>query len=80
VSATDPIVGKDLVVAADGSIPADQIARLGLRPGAHLRVIETDPAVGEPSGLAGSLPDFPDLDWEAFERGSTLARSDLSAT
>jgi len=80
VSATDPTAGKDLVVADDGSIPADQIARLGLRPGAHLRVIESDPAVGASSGLAGSLPDFPDLEWEAFERGSTLARSDLSAS
>jgi len=80
VSATDPIVGKDLVVADDGSIPADQIARLGLRPGAHLRVIESGPVASEPSSLAGSLPDFPDLDWAAFERGSTLARSDLSAT
>ncbi len=80
VSATDPIVGKDLVVADDGSIPADQIARLGLRPGALLRVIESGPVASERSGLAGSLPDFPDLDWAAFERGSTLARSDLSAT
>ena len=80
VSATDPIVGKDLVVADDGSIPADQIARLGLRPGALLRVIESGPVASEPSGLAGSLPDFPDLDWEAFARGSTLARSDLSTT
>jgi hypothetical protein len=66
-------------VADDGSIPADQIARLGLRPGALLRVIESGPVASEPS-LAGSLPDFPDLDWAAFERGSTLARSDLSAT
>lgn len=80
VSATDPIVGKDLVVADDGSIPADQIARHGLRPGALLRVIESGSVAGEPSSLAGSLPDFPDLDWAAFERGSTLARSDLSAT
>jgi len=80
VSATDPIVGKDLVVADDGSIPADQIARLGLRPGALLRVIESGPVASEPSGLAGSLPDFPDLDWAAFEQGSTLARSDLGAT
>jgi len=79
VSVTDPIVGKELVVAADGSIPADQIASLGLRPGAHLQVIESGRAASEPNSLAGSLPDFPDLDWEAFERGSTLARSDLSA-
>lgn len=67
-------------MADDGSIPADQIARLGLRPGALLRVIESGPVASERSGLAGSLPDFPDLEWEAFERGSTLARSDLSAT
>jgi hypothetical protein len=80
MSATDPIVGKDLVVAADGSIPADQLARLGLRPGARLRVIESHPAVTEPGGLAGSLPDFPDLDWAVFEQASDLARSDLSAT
>jgi hypothetical protein len=79
VSATDPIVGKDPAVADDGSIPAE-IARLGLRPGALLRVIESCPVASKPSGLAGSLPDFPDLDWGAFERGSTLARSDLSAT
>ena len=80
MSVTDPIIGKELVVAADGSIPADQIARLGFRPGAHLGVIESGPAASEPSGLAGSLPDFPDLDWDAFKRGSNLARSDLSAT
>lgn len=80
VTATDPIVGRDLVVAEDGSIPADQIARLGLRPGAHLRVIETGRVAGEPSSLGGSLPDLPDLDWAAFEQGSTLARSDLSAS
>jgi hypothetical protein len=35
-------------------------------------VIEADPAVGEPSGLAGSLPKFPDLAWDAFEWGSTF--------
>jgi hypothetical protein len=32
----------DLVVAADGSIPADQLRRLGVRPGAHLRVLDAD--------------------------------------
>jgi hypothetical protein len=33
--------GHELVVADDGSIPADQVARLGLRPGSRLRVVET---------------------------------------
>jgi hypothetical protein len=35
--------GHELVVADDGSIPADQVARLGLRPGSHLRVVVETP-------------------------------------
>jgi len=31
----------ELVVAEDGSVPAAQLARLGVRPGARLRVIAT---------------------------------------
>ena len=48
-------------------------------PGAHLRVIETRQA-GEPGGVSGLLPEFPDLDWADFERGSERARTDLTAT
>lgn len=66
----------ELVVAPDGSIPADQLVRLGVAPGAHLRVVKSTPAESAGS-LAGSLPDFPDLSWEDFERGSELARSEL---
>lgn len=77
VSALEPTGEKELVVADDGSIPADQLASLGLRPGAHLRVISTDPTV-DASVLAGSLPDLPDIDWDDFERGSDLARQDLA--
>lgn len=79
MTTADPLGGNELVVAEDGSIPAEQVERFGLHPGAHLRVIETRQA-GEPSGVAGSLADFPDLDWADFERGSELARNDLSAT
>jgi hypothetical protein len=79
VSAAGEQGGHDLVVADDGSIPAEQIARLGLRPGTHLRVVETGPVEPGP-GLAGSLPDFPELSWEDFERGSELARRDLTPT
>jgi hypothetical protein len=32
----------DLVVAADGGIPADQLRRLGVLPGARLRVLDAD--------------------------------------
>ena len=68
----------ELVVAPDGSIPADQLKRLGVGPGAHLRVVQT-PARSSGSSLAGSLPDFPDLTWEDFERASQLAQDDLSS-
>lgn len=77
VSTVEPTPEKELVVADDGSIPADQLARLGLRPGAHLRVVETT-AAKEADDLEGSLPDFPHLTWEDFERGSELARRDLA--
>lgn len=76
VSAVEPNTEKELVVADDGSIPAEHLARLGLRPGAHLRVVEA--VAREPGELEGSLPDLPDLDWEDFERGSELAQRDLS--
>ncbi len=77
VSALDPASEKELVVADDGSIPADQLAHLGLRPGAHLRVVTMDqPAAA--SGLAGSLPGLPDIDWDDFERASKLAQQDLA--
>lgn len=42
MTAANEYVELDLVVAADGSIPADQLKRLGVLPGAHLRVIEAD--------------------------------------
>ena len=74
----DPKPEKELVVADDGSIPAEQLARLGLRPGAHLRVVETTDEEHDPVQLEGSLPDFPELTWEDFERGSELARRDLA--
>jgi hypothetical protein len=77
VSAADPAGEKELVVAEDGSIPAEQLGRLGLRPGTHLRVIETT-APADVNEIEGSLPDLPELDWEDFERGSELARRDLN--
>lgn len=64
----------ELVVADDGSIPATQLASLGLRPGTHLRVVA---AGANSDGIEAALADFPDLLWEDFERASQLARSDL---
>ena len=65
---------QELVVADDGSIPAEQISRLGLRPGTHLRVV---PQTSAPTGsIAGRLTSWPDLAWEDFERASRLAQAD----
>lgn len=75
MSTADVPQSHELVVGADGSISAEQIARLGLRPGAHLRVVPEGPAPAK-DRFGGSLPDLPDIDWEDFERGSELARSD----
>ena len=63
MSAASEHTDHELVVAADGSIPADQLARLGVAPGAHLRVVPAGPA-GSINTLAGSLSDFSDLTWE----------------
>jgi len=66
----------ELIVATDGTIPAEQLARIGAAPGAHLRVVQTTSA----TSIAGSMPDFPDLAWEDFQRGSELASHDLSSS
>ena len=77
MSAVDEPSPYELVVAEDGSIPADQLVQLGLRPGAHLMVVATE-SVNQADRLVGSLPEFPDLAWEDFERGSAIARHDLT--
>jgi hypothetical protein len=77
VSISDPAQTHELVVADDGSIPADQVRKVGLAPGTHLRVVEA--VLGMAGGsVAASLPDLPDLSWEDFERGSALAREDAA--
>jgi hypothetical protein len=66
----------ELVVAEDGSIPAEQIRQLGVRPGTHLRVVaEVPPQAG--GSIAGRLAGWPEVTWEDFERASRLAQADL---
>ncbi|MHB1533479.1 MAG: hypothetical protein ACYC1D_02520 [Acidimicrobiales bacterium] len=77
MSTAGPSQSRELIVADDGSIPADQVRKLGLGPGTHLRVVEAAPAPAGES-LGASLPGFPDLSWEDFERGSALAREDAA--
>jgi len=69
----------ELIVAADGSIPADQLERLGVRPGAHLRVVQSASPTPAAGSISGSLSHLPDVSWNDFQRASELARCDLSA-
>jgi hypothetical protein len=63
----------DVVVEPDGSIhvPADQVARLGLRPGEHLRLVRGDTghvARRSVRGLGvGQVAPEDVLAWEDFE-------------
>jgi hypothetical protein len=65
-------------VAADGSIPADQLKRLGVGPGTHLRVVQAA-ATRSGGSFVGSLPHLADVTWEDFERASRLAREDVGS-
>jgi hypothetical protein len=66
----------ELVVAEDGSIPAEQIRWLGVRPGTHLRVVAEQAPEAE-SSIAGRSAGWPEVSWEGFERASRLAQDDL---
>jgi hypothetical protein len=78
MSAANEHTDHELVVAPDGSIPADQLKRLGVGPGTHLRVVET-PTTRTGGSIAGSLPHLADVTWEDFERASQLAREDVGS-
>lgn len=64
----------EVVVGPDGTIPASELARHGVRPGAHLKVarspLEKRPPFRSAAGiLAGVLPDLTMADFaEASER------------
>ncbi len=73
-SAESPQYG-DVVVGIDGSIPTDQLVKLGLRPGAHLRVVVVPDA--QRDTIAGALPELSEVAWEDFEAASNAAQGDL---
>ena len=75
----------DLVVGADGSgvVDATQLARWGVEPGTHLRVVPVTPAAptarrrslrGALSRASGSAPS-----WEDFEAASSAAAQQSAA-
>src|SRR5450756_2590269 len=59
MSTADAAGSWELVVGPDGSVPVEQLARLGVAPGAHLRVV-SNPAsesTAARKSLAGVLRD-----------------------
>jgi hypothetical protein len=75
-TATTGQAEHELVVADDGSIPAEQLTRLGVRPGTHLRVVSEQPPPAAGS-TAGRLTSWPQMAWEDFEQASHLSQADL---
>jgi hypothetical protein len=47
--------GFDVVVGSDGTVPATELARHGVRPGARLRVVPEQPPAGKRNRMAGAL-------------------------
>lgn len=76
MSTVDVPESYELVVGPDGGIPAEQLARLGLRPGAYLRVVND--RLHRENRFGGSMPELPEVSWEDFERGRELACSHLN--
>ena len=84
-SAEQHLEALDLVVGADGSgvIDAAQLARWGVEPGAHLRVVPVTPAAstvrrrslrGALVKVLGSAPS-----WEDFEAASSAVAQQSAA-
>ena len=71
--------GFEVVVGADGGIAPEELARHGVRPGTHLRVVaevERPPIRPAYGALRGQLPA---VSWEDFEAASRLAVEDVEA-
>jgi hypothetical protein len=49
-----------------------------LEPADETELVVADDGSIPVDQVAGSLPDFPDIDWDDFERASELARQDLA--
>ena len=71
--------GFEVVVGADGGIAPEELARHGVRPGAHLRIVaqtERPPIRPAYGVLRGQLPE---VSSEDFQAASRLAVEDLDS-
>ena len=73
--------GFHVVVAEDGSVPASELARLGLSPGTHLRLVpqqdEDEPPRRSARGALAYLVSANDVD--AFEKAMEDVRTERAA-
>jgi hypothetical protein len=77
-----PDDGFDVVVSDDGSIPADELARHGVRPGAHLRLVVSTEAEAPPKrkSVRGSLAYLVKPgDMDAFKTAMAETRAERTA-
>jgi len=72
--------GFDVVVSNDGTVPAAELARHGVRPGARLHVVPEQPPAGERKRMAGALAGtVPDEAVEDLLRGLEQAKAERVA-
>lgn len=70
--------GFEVVVGADGGIAPEDLARHGVRPGAHLRVVaEVERPPIRPA--YGAFRALPGVSWEDFQAASRLAVEDVES-
>lgn len=81
-TAETPPSSLEVAVAEDGSIqvPASEVARLGLGPGARLSLVpQPAPRVSRHSSWGVLAGELPDIAWEDFETASRMATADHEA-
>jgi hypothetical protein len=75
---SDP-VDFEVVVGPDGGIAPNELARYGVRPGAHLRLVSESAKTPPFRSAAGILTGAKSLSWDDFVAGSELAAADAEA-
>ncbi|WP_448638332.1 hypothetical protein [Geodermatophilus sp. URMC 63] len=71
--------GFEVVVGADGGIAPEELARHGVRPGAHLRIVARTARLPIWRAYGALRGELPEVSWEEFEAASRLAVEDVES-
>lgn len=71
--------GFEVVVGADGGIAPEELARHGVRPGAHLRIVARTARLPIRQAYGALRGELPEVSWEEFEAASRLAVEDVES-